>query len=459
MFFALFLMLAAPADWVPARWKSTDPKALELVAGTPVNCLLLEWNADQKAALTGFASAAGERGVATLAVIRPGTDAVQGARAALRAKFTGIVLEGDFPEGIADRVRDSVADAKATVIEMTARSRMKLESNAPIVATNQGVWPGVQVLDDGAAKAGPSGSPWIDTNSGFLRAAGAFGHAIWLGNLPPAKTVVTAGRYLQAVGDAAMAGARWIVALDDDFSLRLYQGESRALADWARITQLLNFYESHRDWRSFRPAGQLAVVQGVESGALLSGGILDMIGSRHTPVRAVPPQRLTPEALQGASMTVDVDSANLTAAQREVLRGFTRSGGTLLSAPPGWKGDTAIKPDQITLDENELKRLDEIWKEINNMIGRRNLGARLFNVSTMLSNLLNSPDGKQVLVHLVNYSSYPVDSITVHLLGDWKHARLYTPDGKERDLEVYKNDEGTGVDIDLVSVCATLRLD
>ena len=93
------------------------------------------------------------------------------------------------------------------------------------------------------------------------------------------------------------------------------------------------------------------------------------------------------------------------------------------------------------------------------MIGRRNLGARLFNVSTMLSNLLTSADGKEVLVHLVNYASYPVDSVTVHLLGDWKHARLYTPDGKERELEVYKNDEGTGVDIDLVSVCATLRLD
>jgi len=96
---------------------------------------------------------------------------------------------------------------------------------------------------------------------------------------------------------------------------------------------------------------------------------------------------------------------------------------------------------------------------VNSMIGRRNLGARLFNVSTMLSDLTASADGKQVIVQLVNYADYPVESIAVHVLGDFKHARLYTPEEGERTLEVYKNEEGTGVDIDKVSVCATLRLD
>ncbi len=278
MFFALLLALAAPADWVPARWKSMETKSLELVSGTPINCLLLEWNAAGRPQLPGFAAAATGRSVATLAVIHPGSDAVEAARDAMRAKVSGIVLEGDFPTGTAGRVRDSLADSKATVIEITARSAMKLDSSSPVVGTNQGVWPGIQVLNDGAAKAGPSGSPWIDTNSGFLRAAGAFGHTVWLGNLPPANTVVTGDRYLQAIGDAAMSGARWIVALDDDFSRRLYQNDSSALRNWKNITQLLKFYEGHADWRSFHPAGQLAVVQSAENGSLLSGGILDMIG-------------------------------------------------------------------------------------------------------------------------------------------------------------------------------------
>ena len=77
----------------------------------------------------------------------------------------------------------------------------------------------------------------------------------------------------------------------------------------------------------------------------------------------------------------------------------------------------------------------------------------------MLSNLLTASDGKQVLVHLVNYANYPVESVTVHALGEFHHAWLYTPDAPEKKLEVYKVDEGTGVDIDAVNVSATLRLE
>jgi len=141
------------------------------------------------------------------------------------------------------------------------------------------------------------------------------------------------------------------------------------------------------------------------------------------------------------------------------LKQFTRAGGTLLTAPPGWNQGTAPKQDQITLDEKELKRLDDIWHDVQSMIGRSNLGARLFNVSSMLSNLLSSPDGKQVLIHLVNYANYPVESVTVHVLGDYKQAWLYTPEGTEKKLDVYKVDEGTGIDIAQVSVTAVLRLE
>jgi hypothetical protein len=200
-------------------------------------------------------------------------------------------------------------------------------------------------------------------------------------------------------------------------------------------------------------------VQDVSDGALLSGGILDMIATKHTPVRPVPRQKLNIAAFKDVSLAVNVNGESLTPEEKEVLRTFTRSGGTLLTGPPGWKAQNATNADQITLEKQEMERLDSIWKEVNSMIGRRNLGARLFNVSTMLSDLMSSPDGKQVMVQLVNYADYPVESIAVHVLGDFKHARLYTPEDGERTLEVYKNEEGTGVDIDKVSVCATLRLD
>ena len=461
MFLALLLTLAAPADWVPARWKSTELPTLELTGGTPVNCLLLDWTSEASEKIATFAAKANEKGIVSLAVLRPGGDTAKQAREIFLAKLNGVVLEGDFPEGTAGRVRDAMADSKSLVVEITSRGRMKLgEGTAPIIGTYQGVWPGIQVQEDGHSKAGPTGGTWIDTNSGFIRSVRSYGDAtIWLGNLPPPGEAVTPERYLQVLSDAAIAGARWILALDDGFSARLYSRDPKTLEAWKDITRHLKFYEQHPEWRSFKPHGKLAIVQDTSSGALLSGGILDMIAVKHTPVRPVPPQRLSPEALKGASLAVNLDIDALDARQKEVLRDFTRAGNTVLTAPKGWKDKSNIGAGAVSLEKAELERIYEIFKEVSGLIGRNNLGARLFNVSTMLSNLMSSADGKQVLAHLVNYSGFPVENVSVQFLGDFKRARLFTPDGRERDLEVYKHEEGTGVDIDLVSVCASLRLE
>jgi len=204
----------APADWVPARWQWADTKSLDLLADSPVNCLLLkDYSAD-------FVAAANGRGFITLAVLTPGGDVPAAARKALDAKVTGIVLEGDFPPDTAASVRQTAGDAP--VIELTARHRMALGSAAPIAGTYQGVWPGIAAQDDGKQKAGPSGTAWIDTNTGFIRAVRAWGGAtLWIANEPPRGTVITGSHYLQAIADAAISGARWVLAFDSDFAARL----------------------------------------------------------------------------------------------------------------------------------------------------------------------------------------------------------------------------------------------
>ena len=446
------MLLTGAVDWVPMRWTSADPKSLELVKGTAINCLLLErgqWSPQ-------FAKAASEIGVATLGVVRPDASSVDGA---IDAKLNGVVLEGDFDSAVAQRIRGRLADSRLAVVELPMRSRMRLDASDPVIGTYQGVWPGIQVEVGGAAKAAPSGAPWINTNMGFLRFVRAVSSStIWIGNVPPEKTVVKAERYLQVICDAAVVGARWVVALDADLTKRLFAREPAALEDWKRITQQLGYFESHREWRNLQPAGQFALVQDVGSGGLMSGGILDMIAVQHTPVRAVPSRKLTGAAMKGSKMAVNVDPGSLSEEQKEVLMRFTRGGGTLLTAPPGWQFP-APKPGQITLGNDEVKVLDEIWKEMNTMTGRRNLGARLFNVSSMLSNLLQSSDGKKTVLHLVNYSDFPAEAVTVHLLGKFKSAKLYSPDSPVKTIPVYDNEEGTGIDIDKIGVSATLVLE
>ncbi len=436
------LLALSLADWVPARWPWGDAKSLELLDGTPFNCLLLE----QDAWSEGLLRAAAARGVVTLGVVRG--DLVESARRAATAGLGGVAIEGDFdarPAGVA--------------VEIRMRGGLRLDGGADVLATGQGVWPGVHVQKDGAVKAAPTGAAWIDTNAGFLRFVRANTSApLWVANLPPPQTVIPLQRYLQAISDAGAAGARWVVSVDADFGRRLAARQAAALGDWKRMAAYAQFFEDHREWRGYRLHGELALVEDIGNGALLAGGIVDMIVARHTPVRPVRASTLSDGALAGAKLAVNVDPASLPAEKKEVLARFARSGGTILTAPPGSKLP-APRPGQITLDAGDVDKLDAIWRDVNALTGRRNLGVRLFNVASMLSTLLASPDGRRLALHLVNYSAYPAENITVHLVGAWRRARLLAPESAPRDLATYPIEEGTGIEVPRVATLATVEIE
>ena len=437
-----------PSDWVPARWPWPDTKSLELLADSPINCLLLKtYNAD-------LVAAAAKRGLVTLAVISPGEHAVAAARNALATKVNGIVMEGDFLDGEAAAVKQAAGDAP--VIELRARSRLQLGSKAPIIGTYQGVWPGVVAME---SNAGPTGSTWIQTNTGFIRAVRAWGAGmLWIANEPPPKTVVTSRRYQQAVADAAMSGARWVVAFDSDFVARLHDCDEQAMAAWKAINEVLLYFEQHPEWRVMREYGKMVLVQDPAKGGLVSGGILDMIAVKRLPLRVVPRQFLTAEALQGASVVVNLDGGALTAEQEQVLHEFTRSGGTVLTRPPGWREEAATR-NSFTLDKPHLDRLNDLGDEVNSLISPGSFGVRLFNASSMLSNAMVSNDGKTIVVHLVNYSDYPVENVTLMFPSDHRNVTLIAPEGSGRIQDVFQTPDGSGVGVQKVYVCAVIKLE
>jgi len=450
-----FLLIAATLDLVPMRWNFGELASLELLDGSPVNCLLIErqnWRAE-------LAPAAAARKLKLFGLLRSTEDSVAASRQAALVKMNGLVLEGKFDDEKRASIRKVAAGAGMEIVELPLRADLNFDSKDAVIGTAQGLWPGVQAQDEADHKAGPSGAPWIDTNTGFLRfVQSATTATFWMGNPPPRRKVYAVERYLQAIGDAAMTGARWVVALDEDMSAKLLVRDKTALAGWKRINQALRFYEENRQWRSARSFARLALIADERSGALLSGGVLDMISVKHTPVRPIPPARLNAASMAGATMAVNIDPQALGEDQRRTLTVFTRAGGTLLTGPPGWKFPTP-KPGQITLEKEDLKKLDEIWRDLNALTGRKNLGARLFNVSTMLSNLLESVDGKQVVLHLVNYSDYPVENVTIHLLGRYRSATLLRPEQPGIALSGYEIEEGTGFDVEQVGSVAALVLE
>ena len=439
------MLLAALADWVPARWHSTDPRLLDLLSGTPVNCLLLE----KPYCAPEFQREAARRGVAVLAVLHPGDSLPTGS-------FDAIVLDGDFAPDELVRLR---AQASRPVIELPSRRGIRLDGSDPIRGTSQALWPGIEIEHGGSTLTGPTASPWIDTNNGFLSffRAAADGE-IWVGVEPPAGKIFPTQRYLQAVGDAAIAGARWIASLDRDLERRLLARDPAAVRAWQRIGAYLRYFEEHREWRAYHPYSRLALVQDLDNGALLSAGLADMISFQHSPVRVIPRRRLTAEALAGVRVVLNVDAAPVNDAEAHALDAFARAGGSIVSPPAGWKFPP-VPGTQLTPTRRQAEQMGPMWEVTYHATVRKNFGVRLFNVASTVAALLADRDAHSLLVHLLNFTDFAGEAITLHALGEWKRARLYTPEAPPRDLEVYSIPSGTGIDLERVPILATVRLD
>jgi hypothetical protein len=432
------IMLAAgPESWIPIRWWDGAPGSIALLRGTPINCVLLP-DGIRNGALVREAR---RQGLTVLSLVSN----LEEARRASVFPTDGVVIERFDSAGF-----DAAGFEHA--IRLPLREQVDFNSHAPVVGTSQGLWPGLQIEHNGKVLAGPSSQPWVFTNTGFLQfARAATDRPLWISVRPPAGAVFPAGRYVEAIGDAAISGARWVITLDDDLARRLSAREPAALAAWKAIADAVKYFENP-EWRNYQPFATLALLQDKDSGGLLSGGLLDMMSSQHTAVRSIAASRFKAEQLQGVRIVIDVDG-------KVVLDEFRRDGGSVVR-PPGEARFPALAPGQITLTPQQINRLDGLWELIYKTTVRKNFGSRVFNVNGSLTRVLANPGSTSMLVHLVNYTEYEkTDPVTVQVLGAWKRARLYAPGVSPKELELYPVEGGMGVEIPRMNVIATVRVD
>ena len=295
MLLTLFLATIATvniSDCMPARWAPTEPASLSLLEASPINCLVVE-----EAALTpAFLEAARQRKLRVLASL-PADDTVAAAQRALKSGVDALYAESIAESDVLVAVRELATAAGKPLVWLPERVRMPLQEEPAspglaITGTHQGLWAGVKLGHEGEAEAAPSGPPWIDTNSGFLRFVRTITppeQSIWIANRPPPGQHVVAARYLQSIADAAMAGARWVLSFDDSFWQQLLAGEDAARDNWQQINHLLRFYQEHHRLTQLPDYSKLAIVQDAGSGALVSGSVLDMVESKHIPAIVFPP--------------------------------------------------------------------------------------------------------------------------------------------------------------------------
>jgi hypothetical protein len=391
------LLVAGATHLTPMRWFSDDPASLDLLEGSPVNALLVD----------------------------------------------GPTVSPEFAREAARR--------KVQVYRIDLRDRASLAC-APgtdaVLATAQGVWPGIR-FDESGISAGPTGSPWIESNSGFVRFLRSQSDSeIWMAQrvrAPGRRGAVTTGEYLRAIADAALGGGRWAIDLDREFQQALLRRDAARLRDWHRIVELLRYFDEHPAWTRYKPASGLAVTLDCRMGAL-SGGVLDLFASQHIPVRPLTAARVGRLRSSPAAAVVNLTRTPLP----------TPGSAVPFLPPEGWTFPPSAG-DAFEISPAQSTALGFVYELTRDGSLRMNFGARLFNVAGALSNLVANADGGTVLLHIVNYTDYPMEQITVDLDGACRSVRLWRPGRESRELAREKVQGGVRVEVDRIDVVASLE--
>jgi hypothetical protein len=350
---------------------------------------------------------------------------------------------------------------------VSASSRDRLTAAADILAITDAVAPGVQELAEDA-DATPSSEPWIDFNFWLARSirSSAGARPIWfLNNLPDDAAPVD---YLRAVADAAAGGARWVVSAGDQLRHGLRTNDAEAKATWREIAAFLRFQQEHRDWFDYAALAVSGFLQDSSaSDRDVPGEYLKLLIRRGIPVRVIERSRLNAAALEGLTALHAIDLARPTADERKLLTAFAETGGVLVVGP-SW-GPVEIPEDQEYASTTSGKGRVLVFQEgadpgelartLVDALGRDKMNVRLFRGASVLSQGSTSDAEKTVLIHLLNYASYPADSLLVRVDGAFRAVRLYTPGRAPEPLPLEASGGRAEVTVPRLPVYGVLRFE
>ena len=500
-------LAGGPETWVPVRWqggplelqrraenktlppdpamKETianwyDPATLDLLRDTPINCLLVTWgtggNADtdaqQQNVVRSYAGQAHTRGLSVLGLVRSGDNPSSVAERTAGAGLDGLVVEGDSADvaRFIPEVRRVLLEKRsaAVVFPMIAAEKLYPNPDWPILAVADAVVPGIQELSEEAESA-PSSEPWIESNIWLVRSIVSWcgSRPVWLGEWVAAKA--TAGDYERAIADAAAGGGQWILAPGDDLRRGLLMKQPEAVATWRRIAAGLRFQQEHARWRGIAPFAVLGFIQDRSlKDRTVSDENLNLTCRRRIPLRLIDRGELTASSLAGLTAVHAIDLVQPAESERTILADFAESGG-LVIAGPSWKQveipknqDFAVLPagkGRVAVYRKEWPDPAILSQDLVDLLGRDNLGVRLFRGASVLMNVSADNANNRVLVHLLNYAGEPADSLVVRVAGGFRRASMVTPEGAPRELALEKSAGRVEVNVPSLSVYGVILLE
>ena len=422
------------------KWQ--DPSLLALVQGTPVNCLVVSWasglpaDADQQQALEPLIERGRQAGLDFVGLIENPADKAASMAAARSAGLSAVAMDA-VPPG----------NAGIPVIALAKSGEALWGAASAVLAVSDGLWPGVP--DEKIPTGGPTNLPWVDSNGASITMAQARAphKTVWIVVDPPLRAKLTVENYLLTVADAETYGGRWLVSLDDQMRAGLAAKSTQAAADWKSVTNALAFFEQQKTTRTYERMGRLAVMSNFsDSDRDFGEDALNLLPRLREPFRVIPRSQALTASFNGLQGILYVDQEPPDPKLRQKLIAFVNGGGTLFvrSKWPNSEGSQiqlSSAETYLLFSERSLgKGLLAVAKEdkpdtyfacmdIQNIMSHRGDPARLYNGASMNYFFQTSPQGRQGVIHVLNYSRRPgSDNALVYLRTPYRSARFVSPE-------------------------------
>ena len=416
------------------RW--ADPGLLDLLEGTPVSCLVVTWahgspaDEGQQQVLVPLIAAARARGLAVVGWVGDEADLGRASVAASSGGLAALATESEDPvDGIPVlRFREGVGGAAST---------------GGFVGLTGGVWPGLKVdrEADFDAWSGVTGPPWVDSNAWSVRLARELigPETMWLSFDPPVSRVaLPPGPYVQAIADAEVYGARWVVSLDPRLRYDLSRGRRKDV--WGQISRTLSFFEERRAWADYRPVGRLGVVSDFSGpNEFLSFEVVNLLTRQSSAYRIVQKKQALTAPYGEMKAVLYVDEAPPDADLVRRLYAFAEGGGTLIT-PPGWEARGEPLPagafprfhvsrygqGRLAVASEELSDPYLVAADAQVLMSHRHDPVRVFNPGTARFHYATREDGRRGVLQVFRYARRPFETqVSVWFRKPWASAHTW----------------------------------
>jgi hypothetical protein len=394
-----------------------------------------------------------------------GTGGEPALASASAAGLAAVIVEGDSKK------------AGLPLLPAAERSKVPWNSPSPVLVVKDNIWPATpRPVGRGDALAGPTASPWIDSNGWFLRLAQvrAPQKLCWLLFDPPGPPdIVLTETYVRAVADAGAFGGRWVVSLDEDVRSGLIRKAPSAVESWRALSAALAFFERHRDWSRYGPLGVIGVISDFSGdNETLAEETLNLLCRRNLPYRILEKSTAEATRLESFRALVAVDEQLPPPGLRQRLLAFAQAGGVLL-ASESWKGEggTPTGEEHPRLDIRRLgkgrvavSKTDSpdpymVARDVHVLLGRAYDLTRFYNIEAFISNYCAPPDGSGAVLHMTDFSRRrEEDRVTAWFRKMYRSARLWRI-GTAEPVQATLFSENGGMDVQVPAMGTYVALE